>query len=561
MSQHRSSTALLLPDELHDSILYGGAEILMEQVGDERRSFLHILDETERQAKLRLIEDVRDPIRQLHERRLGELKHAREVLWSDGRLQPFLRSSNPAVWPAAATITKAVDVVRQLMICGAYTEAEMAAASELATSARVVAREATQPGLHLLRETTLPGQPAVYVARQWRKRFRDASATAVMPSQLSRKTEDTVAPTAWIVELTQSVFLVSDVLQLAIGSAPLLQLVRLLAPPSAADSADLKAGKHSVVKAKWRSFLGQHRQMIEYQSLFASVQEFGRMNGMDEAHVAAEVDEASQAGHMAQLRIGVYATVLHRHELYLLVSSHPRRLDGVTAAEKESFLRCSSEESWSTCVSAGLIRIVQTPTSDYSAAGLETILRQRFLSPALTGVPLNDCCSVRPPHPLSESLSLVSLQSRFNPFVILHGHRVDGGFEGDTAYLEGLQRTRDRTVETQMEEQMRRSNAEPSTAAESSGSYSATANTATAVRQSAVTAAGPISAASTGDAKRADFTRSLIEALTRGPMAKADIGRHPSMRAWTMLPNYEALLKSVLKERAEYKGRKYKLLE
>ncbi|KPA73492.1 hypothetical protein ABB37_09812 [Leptomonas pyrrhocoris] len=555
LSSSHVQVPLLIPAELRDSVLNGAAEIVVEN-GARRRCFLHIHSEEERVTAVESSTDPNDVVRRAHERWLEELRWARAVLWDDHRLRRFVRHGNHLVWPAQEHVDKVAAVVRQLIVCdedgGA---AALKRANDIARASEILAREAAQPGLHLLRDSTLPGQAVLYKVEQTRKRERDASAPS-MPSVLSRVDGEAVEAAAWIAEVNQLSHAVSAVLQLQLAAAPLRRLVELLQKPSAVPSSS--PSSTLAVRQRWKALVDQHRAWAEYQSLFADVAEICRSWGMSETCVAREVDAAIGAGCCVHLRTGVYMSVLHRRNLFLLLSARPRKLESVTAAEQHAVEAAVSPHTWVQCLDEGLVRVVPTPTNGVVPAALEPTIRQLFLSPTLSAVPLGECCAVSDLISVGADMQLVKLSSSFNPYVVVHGSRVDGGFAGDMPYYQSLQRERDRLVEERTNEQLRRGSAEPSPRGTASAGTSGSSVKAASSNSTAPQKRQPVSTAAS-DATNYLFKRSLVSVLAIAPSSKAEIQQHPSMQQFKSEANFDALLNAKLKEVAEFKGRKYQL--
>ncbi|KAG5500928.1 hypothetical protein GH5_04515 [Leishmania sp. Ghana 2012 LV757] len=545
---------LLLPEELRDEVLNGAVEVIVER-GARSRCFLHVYSEEERLAKIEDISDMDDVVRQAHEKHLGELRWARGVLWADSRIQRFLRHADHLLWPAYESLSKVVDVVRQLILCeGGDNASVLKRARDVAAANSILRREASLPGLHPLKQTALEGQATLYDVQQTRKRSRDPWA-ATMPSVLSRVDEEAVDSVAWIAEVKQVSYAVSDVLQLQLSATPLTRLVELLMRPQRAPTATTSTPAASAVRHEWRGLLDKHRQWAEYHSLFADVAEACRSWGASEACVARHVHAALSGGSSVQLRTGVHASVLQRMELHLLLSPRSRKLDSVAATEQAAFAALCPLRSWGQCVEDGLVRVVTLPFAGLTSATLETLARQLFLSPALCDVPFAECCTVSEAQHIAADLQVVHLSTTFNPFVVVHGSRVANGFAGDVPYFRALQRDRDRLVIERTNAQLRQGLHEaPSRGVSGAGSDFAARPSSSQLPQRT-----PLRI--TGDAAVAAFNRALISALAVTPLSRAEIQQHPLMRQYRDAANYEAVLKVALREHTEFKGRKYQLRE
>ncbi|KAG5501395.1 hypothetical protein JKF63_03208 [Porcisia hertigi] len=546
---------LLLPEELRDEVLNGAAEIIVEHGGRDR-CFLHIYSEDERLAKIEDIADPSDVVRRTHEMRLTQLRWARGVLWADSRVQRFVRHENHLLWPAYESLSKVVDVARQLILCeDDNNTTALKKASDVATANQILRREATLPGVHSLKETTLEGQAALYDVQQTRKRSRDAWA-ATMPSVLSRVDEESVNSVAYIAELKHVSYAVSDVLRLQFAATPVGRLVDLLLQPQhSPGAAAASATTVSAVRQQWRCFLDKHRKWAEYHSLFADVEEFCRFWGVSEACVARDVLAALTSGSSVQLRPGVHASVLQRTELYLLLSPRGRKLDSVSPVEQAAFAALCPARSWGECVEEGMVRMVTLPSSGLTPAALDTFVRQLFLSPALSDLQVSECCTVSEARGIAAELQVVCVSSSFNPFVVVHGSRVSNGFAGDVSYFSVLQHQRDQLVTEHTNAQLLRGLREAPVRG-TSGSANDSVN---ALLSSQTPQRAP--SRITGDAAIAAFNRALISALAATPLSRIEIQHHPSMREYRGAVNYEAVLKVALKENAEFKGRKYHLRE
>lgn len=579
-SSSHTQVPLLLPAELRDTVLNGAAEIVIEH-GARSRCFLHIHSEEERAAAVKEASDPTDVTRRAHERWLTELREARSVLWGDARIRRFVRHRHHLVWPSHEHLARVTAVVGQLLLCDeTNSTAALAQASEIARATQVLAREATQPGLHLLTSSALPGEGVLYRVDQTRKRERDAAAPS-MPSLLTRQDGVPVEKSAWIAEVRAVSHSVSGVLQLQLAVNALKRVVGLLQPPApsapsapAAAAAAAPALDGVQVRQQWKTLVERHRSLAEYQSLFADVAETCRSWGAAEAHIAQRVSAAIEQGRTVQLRTGVHASVVHRPQLLLLVSARPRKLEGVTAAEQRAveaaMAACEAASltgsSWEQWVEEGVVRFVQLPlmetktSGDAALAALESSIRQSFLSPALSELPIAACCSASAPLTLSTDTHLVVLTIPFNPYVVVHGSRVEGGFVGDVAYFHALQRERDRLVEERQYEQLRRGNLDvASRATGAGGAGSGTVSKATPATGPTTPAGRQPTSGMTGDAANYLFKSSLVSALTTSALSKAELQQHPAMQQFRGESNFDALLNAKLKEVAEFKGRKYHL--
>lgn len=565
-SSSKTQVPLLLQRRLRDTVLSGAAEIVVEH-GVRHRCFLHIHSEEERMAAVEALaaltgrEDV--AVLRAHERWLKELRWARAVFWGDHRIRRFVRHESFLVWPAQVHLDGVAALVRQLVLCddegGA---AALRKANDIARASEILAREATQPGLHLLTDSALPGQAVLYKVEQTRKRERDAAAPS-MPSVLSRVDESVVENSAWIAELKQPLYALAEVLQLQFAATPLKRLVELLQGPHLSlSSSSVGSASALAVRQQWKALIEQHRAWAEYGSLFADVAETCRSWGASEACVAREVNAAVEGGRNVHLRTGVYMSVVQRSSMVLLLTTRSRKLESLTAAEQQAIEAAMPAHSSAQCLEDGLVRFAQPPANGTAPAALEATIRQLFLSPALSSVPLRDCCTVSAPLSIGADLQLVTLSAPFNPFIVVHGSRVDGGFAGDVPYYQSLQRERDRLVERRAEEELRHGFAEaPSragtVAAASAGGSSDKATSSTAP---APTKRQPASSTATVSANTSYFfKRSLVSALAMAPLSKAEIQRHSSMQQFRGEANFDALLNATLKEVAEYKGQRYRL--
>ncbi|GET89686.1 hypothetical protein, conserved [Leishmania tarentolae] len=543
---------LLLTEELRDEVLSGAAEIVVER-GSRNRCFLHVYSEEERLAKVEDIADTDDVVRKAHERHLRELRWARGVLWADSRVQRFVRYTDHLLWPGYESLSKFVNVVRQLILCEEGDNATvLKRARDVAVASGILRREATLPGLHPLKETRLEGQAVLYDVQQVRKRGRDAWA-ATIPSVLSRVDEEPVDSVAWIAEVKQTYYTVSDILQLQLATTPLARLVALLSHPQSLPVAADPASSACMTRHQWRGLLDKHRQWAEYHSLFADVEEACRGWGASEACVAHNVHEALTNGSSVQLRTGVHASVLQRLEMHILLSPRFRKLDSFAAAEQAAFSAYCTPHSWRECVKKGMVRVVASPSTGLTSVKLETLVRQLFLSPTLCDMPLAQCCTVGEARSITADLQVVHVSSTFNPFVVVHGSRVSSGFSGDMSYFLSLQHERDRLVADRTNAQLRQGLHEaPSRGTSGVGSGSLSLPSSSNPPQRA-----PLRI--TGDVAIAAFNRALISALAVNPLSRAEIQHHPVMREYKDAANYDTVLKVALKEHAEFKGRKYRL--
>lgn len=555
LSSSHTQVPLFLPTELRESALGGAAEIVVES-GARQRCFLHIHSEEEREAALESSPPLSDAVRAAHERWLAELRWARAVLWDEPRIRCFVRHRHHLVWPAHKHISTVAAVVRQLVLCDEEGGAAVVSrAADVARAAQVLEREATQPGLHLLTESALPGQPLLYQVAQTRRSERDALSFA-MPSVLTRLDGEEVEGSALMAEAKQVSYSVSSLLTMQFAATPLRRLVELLEPQTTRTPTPLPV---QTARLRWKALVDQHRAAAEYQSLFADVAESCRGWGASEAWVAQAVGAAVEAERSVLLRTGVHMTVVQRPRMVLLLSPRTRRLEGVTAAEQQAVVAALASHSWADCLSEGSVRFVQLPTEHTTAASLEASIRHLFLSPALSALSLQDCCTVSDPVRVHAELQLVTLFAAFNPYVVVHGSRVEGGFEGDAAYVHGLQRERDQVVADRTDEQLRRGYVEAS-APRAAPAAASSAGSATSLKRPRSATGTAATSGASSEAGAYLFKRTLVSLLNTAPLSKSEIQQHPSMQEFRGANNnFDAMLNARLKEVAEYKGKKYQL--
>lgn len=725
MNEHVS--ALLMPKEFEHTVVHCGAELVVERseepasalddgaggtdssaAGTVRR-FLHILDEDERADKLRAGE-LAPALRAVHENQLRELAWARATLWGDARIQAFLTSASPVLWPSVRALTPVVEIAQQLKRY-ADRPANARGADDLRRALDVLTREAQHTGLHPLKEAPVAGRLTLYAqgggthasasgssavvrvsagqqeegisgrtgsrrlddhregdapSGRGYKRVREeehaASRAAGSGEALSAGTtlhrvdHLCMAPTALLLVPHRTVYLTSEVLALPLTTRTREALVTRLqrpAPPRPHPHLDGTSAAVTAVSQSattpppaWSTFLALHRRSLcagHGLGLIYSVQEMMRQfNILDEGALGQMMEYAERQQNRLRLRGGVYATVLHRTACYLLhlppsrwstaASSAP--LAALTREERAAFRR-STGRRYADCVAEGAVHVLpacRAGADDDTAASLPSsswrddrrvafvrpYLRERFLSPVLHDCPEADDCYTfcdRNDHTstsvVSMSLSttrhaprtaltqddalpatseekvcdgaqLMYVRADFNPFIVVHGAHVEGGFVGRSSVYEALRQARDAVAEEQTELLLRRSHAESTTGATSmaaahggvGGSHArvegggeeglSTRRERASGATTEVTALRPSSSSSsssvvTGEERRQALTSTVIEILSQGPQTRAEIVRHEALAPWRRAPELDAVLRQVLKAHAEYRGRKFQL--
>ncbi|CCW61014.1 unnamed protein product [Phytomonas sp. EM1] len=548
-----SIPTLLIPDNLVAAVVSGGAELVVEhREGNPtlRRIFLHIFDDFERhEAVQRSAADATsDPLHKVHLEKLKELSWARSTVWSDWRMREYLPSSDSLLWPSTDQLQKVVEVVKQLKLF-ADNPPDRCGGDALSRAIAIIESETRFSGLHELRKAPVAGVLTPYHVESWAN-VASSAREMRLPSTLSRSSDAVRPDTPHLLLVNSSEMIVSEVIDLPQTARTQETLIRLLALPPEL-SAHL-SGENSAM-LKWRELVSLHRRCLMKNEigLIRSVQENMRILQLSESTLAELMRAAASKDARVRLRVGVYATIVHFQRVVLVLTSHPKgQLDGPEVEALQAFAeREAATGPFAGCPLGMLVVMERNPKS---ANAVARVLREDFLSPVLREIPQEKCCSVTDGIPLSEKSMAFVAAAPFNPHVVIHGSRVEGGFTGSEETFERFKRQREDVAEEQTVMQLRTAYERP--LQDSSAGW----EDRTAV-MGASAAVSFSSSTLTGEELSAAFERKVLEILTVEPLSRADLAAHPGLLQWKSQSSFDGLLKSCLKKHAVYQGRKYAL--
>ncbi|EAN79085.1 hypothetical protein, conserved [Trypanosoma brucei brucei TREU927] len=501
------SVALLVPKQLRRVLSRGGAEVVVEKrTAGKKRMFVNIPDEYDREEGCRRHASHAD----VHRRALEDLRWARETLWNDERLQPYLYTSDHLTWPPLTQLASMVNLAWSARETDAVPD--HSAVSALKKALGIIRHELLYTGLHPLREEALAGQLLAFTSEDGNISASGSTLHAVGGS------EARFGDTVWSLELHTPSFNIDDVLRLSLTAR--MQKACMDALPIGLAPA--------TVGNTWSAVLAAHRQAEErsYPGLFHSVPHCITLFDAEAAHVARMVSEAAIQGRRVRLRVGVYLTMVQRNELYVLSGSSALG----DATDDESELRTSFERatgrSYKVCQSSGLLLRIRGKEE------IEDALRLRFLGPLASKHELLETAT------LTSRISSTHVVVKHNPFVVIHGPRVAEGFPENAAArseLLGLLSSRE------------------STASSGPARLAVAEATPLTVHATSVTL--------TGEDLRQGVDDAVLKTLSSGPMPRSELAVHSNMARFRDAPNFEVMLKDSLKRIAEYHGRKYRLKE
>lgn len=180
----------------------------------------------------------------------------------------------------------------------------------------------------------------------------------------------------------------------------------------------------------------------------------------------------------------------------------------------------------------------------------------------------------------SDASSALSFAYRFripfNPFLLFHGRHVEGGWQCRLGVLERMKREREEHLEEITEEAWRQSLRRPPAGGEERGgsaggvgaspfSVGGAVNPPLSPFGSPTTVTSGMSSGGVvplaGAALRTAVEHTVIKVLAMTPLSRADLLAHPELQPYAASSNFEPVVKAVLRDRAQYRGRKYELLE
>lgn len=520
----------MVPPSLVGAVFCGGAELVIESAEGEAsgRTFVHILDEFERRKKLEA-PDLGEPLRRIHQRRLRDLTWARSTVWEDTRMQRYLTSSDPCLWPNSETLRRTAELIRQLKQF-ADQPPDTRGGDALLRAVDVIEAEGKTPGVHPLKPAPVSGVLTPYRVRSWIEPFREGYSA--LPNHLERCPALPTEAVALQLEVTASApLMASEVARLPQTATTSAKLVGLCASPRTGTPSGTPA-------SQWQTLVSLHRARVACGAvgLMTDVQEALKVFGMEEEALAYHMQDAAAAEARVRLRVGVYATIIHRHRVCVVLGADPKT--PLTAEELSQFASVSGVTVVEASHAGELICVPRNQS-------LSDVLRGQFLSPVLSQDAIEVCCTVGQPAHLSSTTTLYIVTTPFNPFLILHGCRVSGGFNGRTEVFESFKRQRDEVAEDQTELALRNAYQRSLRG----GNENISADTVVS------------GTTESGDDVRLGVGRAVIKVLTGQPTTKSDLAAHAALAQWRHLPQFDQVLRAALKTHAEYHGRKYKLKE
>lgn len=162
----------------------------------------------------------------------------------------------------------------------------------------------------------------------------------------------------------------------------------------------------------------------------------------------------------------------------------------------------------------------------------------------------------------------VRFRAHHNPFLLLHGDRVERGWEGRTAVRRALKRRREELPEAYEEQQLmaslRRRRGDVGAGVAMSAAAAAANNKTHS--SSSVAPPPPPPCSLVGTELREAVRSTMMKVLAVEPLSKVELLEHAQMRRYAASPAFEPVVQALLKEgrssqRIQYKGRKYELAE
>lgn len=150
----------------------------------------------------------------------------------------------------------------------------------------------------------------------------------------------------------------------------------------------------------------------------------------------------------------------------------------------------------------------------------------------------------------------------FNRFLVFHGRHVEGGFQGRPPVLQKMKAEQEERLEAMAEEAWRDSLRRTASSGggggeERGGSGASIGNREGLPASSFASPSVPL----TGAALRGAVEKAVMKVLAIEPLSKADLLAHTELRPYAGSSYLEPVVKAVLKERAQYRGKRYELLE
>lgn len=553
-------SALLLPPGYDDAVLNGGAEVITRVVssvsGDSQSLHLHILDHEEREEQLKR-EDLMPAVQAIHVQRLQELQEARDVLLQDSRFSQWLTATSHdlSLWPELESIRDAGETVSSLKEIA--DPPDLHSARSLLDAVAVITRELEQPGLYAVKPVAVSGSLVAY----------NAASTAT-------KDHETLTANQ-AVAITQPLYRAQvDARRLAYSSAEVLELPMTAKSIQRIAELVTKEGQPLPVEADlqtwWREWVQQWRLHSKVGHWMAGsagemLRWWWRASGRGEdgeSSLTSRLEKARSDGRRVRLQNGVYASVIHHHHSLLVIRSEaPRRppvdirpssveqeLEELLGPEQVKAMEDLLHTSLSVAVRQGFLRLVthRLPSSCTQALPtdlVETLVKDHFLSAALhSSAPLSSCCNCDVLQSTAH-FAVIRCRSDFNPFLILHGVRVQDGFCGRRYVLDRFKRERDNLLSAQADAALLQSlREEPKPIL----SPSKTVSPGTTL---------------VGEAYRVAVEAAIVKVLSLTPLTKTDLMSHHELAMFSSSLSFDPVVKAVLKKRTTYRSKKYELVE
>lgn len=493
--------SLLAPPDLAACIIEGGAQLIEKRTEGKTARFILVPDEDARGDFLSQPSD--EGTARKYTKYLKNLRWARDSLWYDSRMQPYLLSDDPNLWPAIDNIQSAVEVVSSLKNT---VDKDFHGAETLHRACAIIRREVQYVGLHTLQEISFTGKLIPYAVQQ--------------PGELLEKVDSIpLAATALRVQLDERVYYIPDVLTMRFVPSALKKLSSLVMPRTVATEP----------QRLWTELVEKHRLSITEHGpgLFITVQDATHTFHWREAQTTRLMQHAADAGARVRLLSGVFATVVHWTEVSIVLVR--RTTPDITPDEARAIEPYASQS---------IIQVSALSVGEDT----DTLVSRAFVSP------LVKIDSIRvEKRQVSEHVTVVQVTADSNPFIVVHGNKMRGGFEGHTDVLNAYKRQRDdfASRETALRKLQRAfTDKDP-----------ASATTAPASTEGSGEASLPY------DQLLEEVRKAVLGCLAANPMTKAQLLEQKQISMFKKHPLLENVLKHVLRTCAELKSRKYQLKE
>lgn len=391
---------------------------------------------------------------------------------------------------------------------------------------------------------------------------------------------------------------------LAIISWP--ELVALHLSTLRAASTPVLMGTIQEILLSWGLGKAANSRVSSNQNYLPGVKDVVEDDALHERCMAARLEKAQEDGNRIRLQNGIYASVISvPHTILLVMRSESTLSSSILSStaleDRERRLRSSPfrlamqrealqgkltagdrralEDQLHMSVDEAVARSVLKVVLASPSASLETLekpeilerlTREFVLSPVLGAHRWEECCQVQAISlssrvalsnpsglPSGESeIRLFRVKVPINPFVVFHGPRVEGGFRGEEGVIRSLKRRRDERLD-RLGEKVLMDSLRP--VSEVSGSP--TAKMPRLAGSSASLDHLVVQSTLVGAALRDAVESTVIKVLAMQPLSRAELMHHPELQPYHSSPNFEPVVKAVLKQRAQYRGKKYELSE